>query len=234
MHLNSEANMENNSIVFTSVVQGVRDGGYQQARLHGFTHSLIKSMMALIPGLGSSDDAVTDEVKTELRLGYALRWHEENPTRYFVAADGNWVECESEEKMLSHKKAEKFTLDVHSAFSYTQQAFGALRTEQPKRHELIKGVRDKFNKYASNRIKDLKGYAKKIYNEENNIEQSRTPTAELHEWLFGGGKLIQPGKSQFEIIRQRCINAKSKGSDPTADLAKLDKAIAAFKTAWNK
>jgi hypothetical protein len=41
MHLNSEANMENNSIVFTSVVQGVRDGGYQQARLHGFTRSLI-------------------------------------------------------------------------------------------------------------------------------------------------------------------------------------------------
>jgi hypothetical protein len=37
MHLNSEAIMENNSIVFTSVVQGVRDGGYQQARLHGFT-----------------------------------------------------------------------------------------------------------------------------------------------------------------------------------------------------
>jgi hypothetical protein len=70
------------------------------------------------------------------------------PNAYFVAADGNWVECESEEKMLSHKKAEKFTLDVHSAFSYTQQAFGALRTEQPKRHELIKGVRDKFNKYA--------------------------------------------------------------------------------------
>jgi hypothetical protein len=45
-----------------------------------------------------------DEVKTELREGYALRWHEENPTRYFVAADGNWVECESEEKdALSQK-----------------------------------------------------------------------------------------------------------------------------------
>ena len=234
MHHDSEANMENNSIVFTGTIKGVRDGGYEQARLHGFTRSLIRSMMALIPGLGSVEKAITDDIKKELREGYALRWNEENPTRYFVAADGNWVECESEEKMLSHKKAEKFTLSVHTAFSYTQQAFGALRTEEPLKHSLIKETRDKFNKYVSNRISDLEKYAAKIYKEDNGIEQVRTPVAELNEWLFGGGKLVQPGKSQFEIIRQRCINASAKGSDPTADIAKLDKAIAAFKTAWNK
>jgi hypothetical protein len=228
MHLNSEANMENNSIVFTGTIKGLRDGGYEQARLHGCTRSLIKSMMALIPGLGSSDDAISDEIKTELREGYALRWNEENPSRYFVAADGNWVECESEEKMLSHKKAEKFTLSVHSAFSYTQQAFGALKTEEPLKHALIKETRDKFNKYASNRLRDLNAYAKKIYNEENGIARERTPTALFTEWLMGASD-----KSALNVMRQRCINAKAK-EDATADIAKLDKAIAAFKAVMNK
>jgi hypothetical protein len=223
-----------NDIVFTPTIKGLSDGGYEQAKLHGFTKSLIRSMMALIPGLGSVPKAISDENREELRKGYALRWNEENPTRYFVAADGNWVECESEEKMLSHKKSEKFTLNVHTAFSYTTQAFGALRTEEPQKHELVGEVRTKFNKYVSNRISDLEKYAAKIYKEDNGIEQTRTPVAEFNEWLFGGGKLVQPGKSQFEIMRQRCINAKSKGSDATADLVKLDKAIAAFKTAWSK
>ena len=77
--------------------------------------------MAFIPGLGFNDDAITDEVRAELKQGYALRWNEENPSRYFVAADNNWVECKSEDEMLSHKKADKFVLDVHIAFGYTQQ-----------------------------------------------------------------------------------------------------------------
>ena len=86
------------------VIKSIRDGGYQQAVQHGVTRNLVKGLMDLIPGLGSSDDAITDEVKTELRGGYATRWAEENPTRYFVAADGNWVECKTEAEMLSHKK----------------------------------------------------------------------------------------------------------------------------------
>lgn len=219
--------MEKTSIAFTGTIKGVRDGGYEQARLHGVTRSLVSQLMAFIPGLGSSDDAITDEFKAELKQGYALRWNEENPTRYFVAADGNWVECKSEEEMKSHKKADKFILDVHVAFGYTQQAFGALKTEEPLKHSLIKEVRDKFNKYCSNRINDLKAQAKKIYNEQNGIQRERAPVALFNDWVLTGDK------SALATIRQRCINAKAKG-DETADLAKLDKALAAFKTAWNK
>lgn len=219
--------MENHSIAFTGTIKGVRDGGYEQAKLHGVTRSLVTQLMAFIPGLGFNDDAITDEVRAELKQGYALRWNEENPTRYFVAADGNWVECMSDDEMMSHKKADKFILDVHVAFGYTQQAFGALKTEEPLKHSLIKEVRDKFNKYCSNRINDLKAQAKKIYNEQNGIERQRAPVALFHDWVMTGDK------SALAVMRQRCVNAKSKG-DETADLAKLDKALAAFKTAWNK
>lgn len=219
--------MSNQDMVFSATVKGISDGGYEQARLHGFTRSLIQSMMSLIPGLGFSDDAITDEVKTELRKGYALRWNEENPTRYFVAADNNWVECKTEAEMMSHKKADKFILNVHTAFAYTQQAFGALKTEEPLKHSLVKETRDKFNKYVSNRVKDLVNQSKKIYNEINGIERTRTPVALFTDWLMTGDK------SALSVMRQRCINAKAKG-DETADIAKLDKAIAAFKTAINK
>jgi hypothetical protein len=219
--------MSNKDIVFSPVIKSVADGSYEQAKLHGFTRSLIRGMMALIPGLGHSDDAINDEIRAELRKGYALRWHEENPTRYFVAADNNWVECETEEKMLSHKKADKFTLNVHTAFAYSQQAFGALKTEEPLKHSLIKEQRDKFNKYVSNRVKDLNAQAKKIYKEDNGIEQTRAPVALFTDWLMTGDE------SMLSKIRQRCINAKSKG-DETADIAKLDKALAAFKSAISK
>ena len=209
------------------VIKSIRDGGYQQAVQHGVTRNLVKGLMDLIPGLGSNDDAITDEVKTELRGGYATRWAEENPARYFVAADNNWVECKTEAEMLSHKKADKFMLDVHVAFGYTQQAFGALKTEEPLKHALIKETRDKFNKYCSNRIADLKAQAKKIYNEMNGITRERAPTAQFIDWVLTGDK------SAIANIRQRCVNAKSKG-DETADIAKLDKAIAAFKMALTK
>jgi hypothetical protein len=214
-------------MVFTPTPVSITDGAYQQAKLHGTTKSIIASLMDMIPGLGFSDDAINDEVKVELRKGYATRWHEENPSTYYIAVDGNWVKCESEEKMLSHKKADKFVLDVHTAFGYTQQAFGALKNEEPLKHSLIKETRDKFNKYVSNRVADLNREAKKLYRERNGIENTRSSVPLFYVWLTA------PEKGILSQIRQRCINAKAKG-DETADLAKLDKALASFKTSLDK
>jgi hypothetical protein len=219
--------MSEKDMVFTPTPVSITDGAYQQAKLHGTTKSIIASLMDMIPGLGFSDDAINDEVKVELRKGYATRWHEENPSTYYVAVDGNWVKCESEEKMLSHKKADKFILDVHTAFGYTQQAFGALKNEEPLKHSLIKETRDKFNKYVSNRVADLNREAKKLYRERNGIENTRSSVPLFYVWLTA------PEKGILSQIRQRCINAKAKG-DETADLAKLDKALASFKASLDK
>jgi len=219
--------MSEKDMVFSPTPVSITDGAYQQAKLHGTTKSIIASLMDMIPGLGFSDDAINDEVKVELRKGYATRWHEENPSTYYVAVDGNWVKCESEEKMLSHKKADKFVLDVHTAFGYTQQAFGALKNEEPLKHSLIKETRDKFNKYVSNRVADLNREAKKLYRERNGIENTRSSVPLFYVWLTA------PEKGILSQIRQRCVNAKAKG-DETADLAKLDKALASFKTSLDK
>jgi hypothetical protein len=146
------------------------------------------------------------------------RWAETNQSKLFVAVDGNWVEKSEKEGMAL--KAEKFTLDVYSAFSYTQQAFGALKSEQPAKHQLIGEIRTKFNKYVSNCLGDLKREATRIYKEKNNIVATRT-TVDYFDWLLTGDKSVMAN------IRQRAINAKAKGEE--IDIATIDKAIAAFK-----
>jgi hypothetical protein len=209
---------------YSPTVVSISDGGYQQAKAKANSQSIVRQLMQLIPGLGFSDDPFTDDIKEELKKGYMKSWYELNPSRYFVAADGNWVECDSEKKMLSHEKADKFVLDVHVAFNYSQQAFGALKNEEPAKHDLIGKIRTKFNKYVSNRLSELKNDAKRIYREDNGIKTERTATALFYDWLTA------PDKGALAVIRQRCINAKAKG-DETADLAKLDKALASFKGA---
>jgi hypothetical protein len=212
--------MDNQSISIATVITGIKDGAYQQAKARGVTRSIVESLMAFIPDLG--DPAVADpfseEVREELRAGYMQRWAETNPSRLFVAVDGNWVEKSEEE--AKGLKAEKFELNVYSAFSYTQQAFGALKNEQPKKHELIGEVRTKVNKYIHNCLADLKREATRIYKEKNNIVATRT-TVNYFDWLLTGDKSVMAN------IRQRAINAKAKGEE--IDIATIDKAIAAFK-----
>jgi len=212
--------MDNQSISIATVITGIKDGAYQQAKVRGVTRSIVESLMAFIPGLGDPTvaDPFSDEVREELRAGYMQRWAETNPSKLFVAVDGNWVEKSEKEGMAL--KAEKFTLDVYSAFSYTQQAFGALKNEQPKKHELIGGVRTKVNKYIHNCLADLKREATRIYKEKNNIVATRT-TVDYFDWLLTGDKSVMAN------IRQRAINAKAKGEE--VDIATIDKAIAAFK-----
>jgi hypothetical protein len=212
--------MDNQSISIATVITGIKDGAYQQAKARGVTRSIVESLMAFIPDLG--DPAVADpfseEVREELRAGYMQRWAETNPSKLFVAVDGNWVEKSEEE--AKGLKAEKFELNVYSAFSYTQQAFGALKNEQPKKHELIGEVRTKVNKYIHNCLADLKREATRIYKEKNNIVATRT-TVNYFDWLLTGDKSVMAN------IRQRAINAKAKGEE--IDIATIDKAIAAFK-----
>jgi hypothetical protein len=212
--------MDNQSISIATVITGIKDGAYQQAKARGVTRSIVESLMAYIPNLGDPAvaDPFSDEVREELREGYMQRWAETNPSKLFVAVDGNWVE--KSEKEAEGLKAEKFELNVYSAFSYTQQAFGALKNEQPKKHELIGGVRTKVNKYIHNCLADLKREATRIYKEKNNIVATRT-TVDYFDWLLTGDKSVMAN------IRQRAINAKAKGEE--IDIATIDKAIAAFK-----
>ena len=214
-----ETNLD--SITISTSVTSVYDGAYQQAKVKGVTESIVSGLMAYIPGLGVDADPFSDDNRADLRNGYMKRWGEINPTRFFMAVDGNWVEKPEAEVMAA--KAEKFTLDVNTAFAYSQQAFGALKNEEPKKHALIKDVRDKFNKYVSNCLNDLKREAGRIYKARNNITTTKNAVSAFYDWLMVGDKC------QLTLIRQRAVNAQSRG-DESVDIKKLDAALVAFKT----
>ena len=74
--------MDNQSISIATVITGIKDGAYQQAKVRGVTRSIVESLMAFIPGLGDPTvaDPFSDEVREELRAGYMQRWAETTVT----------------------------------------------------------------------------------------------------------------------------------------------------------
>ena len=151
-------------------------------------------------------DDVPKEVKAELHEGWAIRWQELNPA---VEYSTEWVP----------KKSGGFVATLAFALSYSQQAFGQLKNEDPVKHGVIKGVRDKFNKYTSNRMKDLK----KAVRDLNPETRTRTQSDNFATFI----------EKTMDNIKTRCKNAVAR-EDSTADELKTRMAIEAFKNVINK
>jgi hypothetical protein len=56
--------MDNQSISIATVITGIKDGAYQQAKVRGVTRSIVEGLMAYIPGLG--DPTVADPFSDEV------------------------------------------------------------------------------------------------------------------------------------------------------------------------
>ncbi len=134
-------------------VTSMKDAGYQSAISDERKDSVARYVYSQCPNFTNE---VSDEVKTQLRAGWALRWQELNPA---VSYNDSWVPVENGSYVM--------TVDV--CFSYSQQAFGQLKEADPVKHGVIKGIRDAFNKYASNRMADLKTAVRKVENEGKGI-----------------------------------------------------------------
>ena len=217
--------MSNDTIV-VSEVHSIKDAACQQGTIRGIVESNVRAFMRLVPGLGTDNFKFSDEELSEMNAGYMLAFNARHPAIEYALVDKNWVRVQ-DIKEKKTDKFEKFELSVYSAMSYTQQAFGGLKTSDPARHKLIGELRTKFNKYASNCRQALISEAQRIYRADNNIQSTRGATLNFEDWLLTGG--YNPAKSALAMIRQRAVNAKARG-DITVDLVKLDAALAAFKT----
>jgi len=151
-------------------------------------------------------DDVPKEVKAELTEGWAVRWQELNPATEFST---EWVP----------KKGGGFVATLAFAMSYSQQAFGQLKNEDPVKHGVIKDVRDKFNKYCSNRMKDLK----KAVRDLNPETRTRTQSDNFATYI----------EKTMDNIKTRCKNAVAR-DDATANELKTRMAIQAFMDTLNK
>ena len=203
--------MSKKTIAAQSEFQSLKDMGYKQAGASDSLEAMAKYALSKIVDFPQSID---DDSKQQLYAGYKLRFAENNPAVVYAVINGQYIPVDAD-----NKAAEKITLTVDYAFSYTQQQFGQLKSQNNALYDVIKPVREKVNVYCSNRLGDLKRKAAQLTAK----PRERKPTADFNVAL----------KDIMDNLSTRCRNAKSRG-DATADEAKLVQAKAAFWAAWNK
>ena len=203
--------MSKKTIAAQNEFQSLKDMGYKQAGASDSLEAMAKYALSKIVDFPQSID---DDSKQQLYAGYKLRFAENNPAVVYAVINGQYIPVDAD-----NKAAEKITLTVDYAFSYTQQQFGQLKSQNNALYDVIKPVREKVNVYCSNRLGDLKRKAAQLTAK----PRERKPTADFNVAL----------KDIMDNLSTRCRNAKSRG-DATADEAKLVQAKAAFWAAWNK
>jgi len=177
-----------------------KDAGYKFARSNETVNEIAKWVVEQSPAFL---DGASDEEKAALKEGWALRWQELNPAKRFNA---EWI------------PDDKGGIELSLAYclSYSQQAFGQLKNENPVQHGNIKQVRDAFNKYTSNRMSDLKTAIRRVLSESGSKEKA--PTKDFTSYLG----------DMFTSCKARCKTAQARGDASAPDEVKLRQAIDAF------
>jgi hypothetical protein len=183
-----------------NVVSSFKDAGYQAAKHGEGMASVAKFVLEECP---TFLDTIPDEVKAQLRDGHALRWQELNPAIRYTA---DWVPAKDGGTEVS----------LAYCMSYSQQAFGQLKNDNPVQHSIIKDVRDKFNKYSSNVMGDLKRAVRRLVSD--NTEKTKAATKNYTEFL----------SDMFTTCKARCKTANARGDATAPDEVALRQAIDAF------
>lgn len=182
-------------------ISSLKDAGYQSAAAGERMETIARFVVEKCP---TFLDEVPTEVKAELQEGWAVRWQELNPAKHYSA---DWVPVESNGT---------YEASLAFALSYSQQAFGRLKAEDPLRHKVVGDIRTKFSKYCHNRMADLQTAIRRL----NPTARQRSATDDYAVWV----------NKALDNIITRCRNASARG-DATADEVKTRMAVAAFKKA---
>jgi hypothetical protein len=163
-------------------------------------------------------DDVSPEARVELNEGFRQRASElpKYAEVVYGIVDGNVIPLS---QLSGDAPKEQFKVNVAVAFSYSQQQIGAMKSDDPAKYRVIYELRDRVNKYCSNRLSDLKSAAKKVLKERDPDSQSRAATLAFGDYVL----------KTLDIMKTRCKSAESRGNDPTANSKALDAAIIAFK-----
>lgn len=198
----SKAKNPATDVAFVSV-NNFKDAGYQSAINGERMANIARFVLNECPNFL---DDVPKEIKAELEAGFCLRWQDINPAKTYNA---EWVPAEGG----------GFNVTLDYCLSYSQQAFGQLKNENPVQHGIIKDIRDKFNKYKSNKMKDLQTAVRRLANEGKT--STRTQAKAFADWL----------DVQLDSMKARCKTASAR-EDATANEVQLRVAIDAFKKAY--
>jgi hypothetical protein len=187
-------------------ISSFKDAAYKGAVSNETMSTVAQFIVSKCPDFLNS---YSEEISAELKSGWALRWQELHPATIY-----------SDEWVPNPKGLHNVTLAF--CMSYSQQAFGQIKTDNPVKHGVIKGIRDEFSKYVSNRLSDLKRAVRKELDKGKVRER-----VQAKPW-------IDFEKSIFDDMKARCKTALARNDDTAPTEVKLRMAIDAFKTALSK
>ena len=198
--------------------KSIKDLGYSVAK---------KSDSAKLDGkyavehMAGFPDSITKENRDEFYEGARLRASELKNYRAveYAVIDGNYIPVD---QLSGELPAERYIISVASAFSYSQQQFGAMKSESPQLYAIVQDIRKRVNSYCSNALGELKQSAKKYLKDKNPESKTRAATLAYVTYL----------EKILDDMVTRCKTAESRGNDDTADLESLKTAIVAFKTKY--
>ena len=198
-----------------STFKSISDFGYSVAKQGDAVRS--NGAWALDHLKGFPDEILSED-RSELNEGFRKRASElpKYEAVEYGVVDGNYIPVS---QLSGDLPMERYIVSVASAFSYTQQQFGAMKSENPQLYLIVQDVRNRVNKYCSNCLSDLKAAARKVLKERNPETSTRAATKSFAEFV----------ESTLDTMKQRCKTAEARGNDPTANLKALDAAIIAFK-----
>jgi hypothetical protein len=200
-----------NEIKFSTTFTSLTDMAYNQARTGDLLNNMAQYAKANIAGFPES---ITDDGKAELYNGYRLRKAELDGVTKYAIVDGNYMPVTADSKFP--KNTETADIGVAYCFSFSQQQYGQLKSSKPQLYAILKEIREGTNTYCSNRLADLKSYAKGV-----KAKGTRPQALDFDHWL----------KAEFVTIRARAKTAKARGE--VIDEKLLTKAIVEFGVVWN-
>ena len=206
------------------------DLGYRQ----GATRDALKNQaLFAISNIVGFPETIDDASKELLFKGYMMRFNDNNPPKTYAVVDGNYIEFDTLTKDAQSKVKEKVEIGVDVVFSYTQQEYGKFKSTDPAKYAVYSGWREGFIDYRSGCLSDLKAAARKELKKKSG-DTARSANLDFAEYIErkekdSNGVLVTKGVLDDMITRCRTA---SKRKDATADLDRLNKAIAAFKAIW--
>lgn len=205
-------------------LQSLADVGYQQGKTESRIVDIAKFAMSRIPTLGDlnapRDEQMNKEQRDELKQGYMTYFNEaiKFPRYFRVTEDKILVEM-VDNKAFEECTGEKRKLDVHIAFAITQQAMNDLKSNDMTWYQMVQELKTDFNAYASNRIGDLIKKAKEIRRLQLGVKRERIQALAFEKYI----------EKTLDDMLTRARNAEARGNDPTVDVERLKRQIAAFK-----
>ncbi len=193
--------------------RSLKDAGYQTAQIGEGRKAIAQFVLEQCPDFL---DACPAEVKAELFAGFQLRAHELWGAQAFRLGEGSTL------IPVEGKEAHSVSIDVNVAMAYTAQSYGKLKEENPALHSIIKQWRERFSKYASNCMADLRSACKRIVSGDTARERAQNK-------VFADAL-----KDAFAALDKRVKVAQSRTlSDSTADPVKFRMAVDAFWKVYN-